>query len=154
MKDYFFDDIFSAILYIVFNIVFPLIAIFLQFFSNDSTMYLSYFVTGFSMTFDYLSLFRQKTSKRLWIEALASSACFATVLIVGFTKMNIVFTSLSAQQGVLNYGFWDFLAVSVLAVMVVINIYEFGGLVKHEANLRYPKNSSSDQTLVAGAKNI
>lgn len=106
------------------------------------------------MTFDYLSLFKQKTSKRLWKEALASSVCFATVLIVGFTKMNLVFSSLSAQQGVLDYGFWDFLAVSVLAIMVVINVYEFGGLVKHETNLRYPKSASSDQTLVAGAKNI
>lgn len=154
MKDYFFEDIFSALLYIVFNVAFPIVAIFLQFFSNDSTMYLSYFVTGFSMTFDYLSLFKQKTSKRLWVEALVSSCCFATVLIVGFTKMSLVFSSLSSQQGVLKYGFGDFLAVSVLAVMVVINVYEFGGLVKHETNLRYPKSTGSGQALVEGAKNI
>lgn len=154
MKDYFFDDIFSAVLYIVFNVVVPIVAIFLQFFSNDSTMYLSYFVTGFAMTFDYLALFRQKTSKRLWVEALVSSGCFATVLIIGFTKMNLVFSCLSSQQNILKYGFGDFLAVSVLAIMVVINVYEFGGLVKHETNLRYPKNTGGNQALVEGAKNV
>lgn len=154
MKDYFFDDIYLALLYIVFIVVVPIIAIFFQFSSNDSTMYLSYFVAGFALTFDYLSLLKKNTSKRLWIEGLASAGCFAVVLIVGFIKMNLVFSSLSTQQGVLEYGFWDFLAVSVLTVMVVINFYEFGGLVKHETNLRYPKSATSNQALVQGAKNI
>lgn len=153
MKKYFFDGygIFEALMYIVFIVIVPYVSIILQFYSNDKTMYLSYFVAGFAMTYDYLVLFNRNVGKCLWWEFIAAVVCFISVIVASVVKLSNILATSSTPANAVTYGFNDFLVVSLLCIMVIVNVLEFCRSAKHDYNTRFPKHPS---TLTYGAQNI
>ena len=151
MRNYFFDDIFEALMYIVFIVIVQFVSIILQFCSNDKTMYLSYLVAGFAMTYDYLVLFKRTVGKCLWWEAVAALVCFIAVIVAAVVKMTRILDATSDPTSTVTYGFDDFLLVSLLCTMVIINVSELSRIIKHDFNTRFPKSPS---TLTHGAQNI
>lgn len=124
MRHYFFEELFQALIYIMFIVCVPAVSLVLQLTSNSSALYLSFLVAGFAMTYDYLSLFHQSVGKRLWREALCAAICSCVMVILSFIRLSITFeTNLNINSP--QYGIIDYAMFIPMITMLGINVLEF-----------------------------
>ena len=113
MRKYFFENIFEAVLYLIFISLIPLISVFAQFIIGDKTMYVSYFVAGFAMTYDYFVLFGKSICKRLWWEALIATICLIFTSCIGVTMLTYIWPNANK----IAYTYRDLCFVGILAIV-------------------------------------
>lgn len=149
----FFEDIFSAIFYLIFIVAAPIISVVLQFSFDDKTLYLSYLIAGFSLTYDYICLLSAKTiNKRLWIEAWIAVTCVIAIAIIAIVRLSLIVPKIGQS---ITYETTDFYFILVLGIMVFINIFELGQFARYEYRKRYPKTEKIEYYGIAeGGKNI
>lgn len=148
MKKYFFESIHEAVLYLIFLSLIPLVSIFAQYMVKDKTMYVSFLVAGFAMTYDYFVLFGRKICKRLWWEALISTICLLLTTSLGIVNLILLLTSQEEHV----YGWKDLLFIALLFIVLAINVFEFVLLLKKDYAKKY--DESEETRLVAGAQKV
>lgn len=151
MKKYFFNSIIESILYLIFLSIIPLVSIIIQFISSDKTLYVSIFVSAFSMSYDYIALLSRKICKRLWYESIVSIICLVLASVLSIIRLLVLIINNTACT---SYK-WDIILIFILAIIMFINVIEFSILVKYDHKKRY--SSESDVNLNnfnEGASNV
>lgn len=150
MKKYFFSNVLETIIYFIFLCLIPLLSIIAQYCVSDKTLYVSFIVTGFAITYDYLMLFKGKPCKRLWIEAIFSAVCL--VLCSGFGVIQLIFILLENKK--LPYTIFDILIIVIsLGIMFVINSIEMVLFFKYDYKKRFfDLEDTNEAYLMKGAK--
>ena len=154
--NFFYTSFLSALVYLVFIVAIPVVAVFLQFHYNDKTMFLSFFTAGFALTYDYIALlWQKKIVKRLWVEAILSCVTLLATSVIGFFKVVMVL-GLAGQA--VTYDWKDLLLSLFLAVPVVINCIEFTAYLVDDYHMRYSADAAPDsagrEALINGGRTI
>lgn len=152
MRKYFFNEVITASIYLIFIAAVPFISVISQFFFDDRTMYLSYLVAGISMVYDHVVLFGESINKRLWIEGFISVIFTICIFVVACYKIIQILTNPNAN--IVPYGFWDGLFICFLGIIVMINLVEFILCVRHDFKTRFNTNTPQDNNLLLGARKV
>ncbi|MBD5098001.1 MAG: LrgB family protein [Clostridiales bacterium] len=154
-KTCFFDDLFFGLLYMLVIVAMPIASLCLQFCFNDRTYYLSYFITGLTLSFDHIVLYTNRNIvRRLWVELIVSFLCAVVTSIIAIVKISVILTQNQDGQ-VFTYAPVESLTFLVVGILLIINIVELGIIAKCDYRQRYPTETNSDgQSLIGGARMV
>ena len=152
MRKYFFNEVVSASVYLIFIAAIPFLSVIGQFLFNDRTMYLSYLVAGISMVYDHIVLFKEPINKRLWSEAIISILFIAFICVISCYKIMLILTDPTAS--IVPYGLWDGFFICFLGIILIINLVEFILCVSHDFKTRFNTNTPQDNNLLVGASKV
>lgn len=154
-KTYFFDDFFFGLLYMLIIVALPVASLCLQFCFNDRTYYLSYFITGLTLSFDHIVLYTNKNiAKRLWVELIVSFLCAVATSVIAIIRISTILTQ--SQDGqMFTYIPIESLSFLVIGILLIINIVELGLIARCDYRQRYPTKTNNDGlSLIGGARMV
>lgn len=135
MRKYFFDNQLEAVIYFIFLSLIPVISVYTQYIVGDKTMYLSFIVSGFSMTYDYLIISKNSICKRLWWESLV--AILVLIATTGYGILGLI--NILNTDNFSKYEIKDLLIISILSIVLLVNALEVLLLIISDYKKRYSK---------------